>query len=124
MQTRARREYAALRGWRIALQVKEIGSGASRRERREKLLEAARRREINVVLVWPLDPLGPVSGRSADDLPGVGAPRRRTRLTDGGAGSDHTDQVQKLYRASVTKAEIARRVRIGRTYVGRIIASN
>src|SRR5947208_9314892 len=39
-------------GWRITLQVKEIGSGASQRERREKLLEAARRREIDVVLVW------------------------------------------------------------------------
>jgi hypothetical protein len=38
------REYATRRGWRIALQVKEIGSGASQRMRREKLLEAARRR--------------------------------------------------------------------------------
>ena len=55
LQTRAMREYAARRGWRIALQVKEIGSGASQRERRETLLEAARRREIDVVLVWRLD---------------------------------------------------------------------
>jgi len=29
MQTRALREYATRRGWTIALQVKEIGSGAS-----------------------------------------------------------------------------------------------
>ena len=43
MQTRALREYATRRGWTIALQVK-IGSGASQRERREQLLEAARRR--------------------------------------------------------------------------------
>ncbi|MGD0263303.1 MAG: recombinase family protein, partial [Verrucomicrobiota bacterium] len=42
MQTRALREYATRRGWTIALQVKEIGSGASQRERREQLLEAAR----------------------------------------------------------------------------------
>ena len=64
MQTRALREYAARRGWRIALQVKEIGSGASQRERREQLLEAARRREIDVVLVWRLDRWG----RSVTDL--------------------------------------------------------
>ena len=64
MQTRALREYATRRGWTIALQVKEIGSGASQRERREQLLEAARRREIDVVLVWRLDRWG----RSVTDL--------------------------------------------------------
>jgi putative DNA-invertase from lambdoid prophage Rac len=64
LQTRAMREYAARRGWRIALQVKEIGSGASQREWREQLLEAARRREIDVVLVWRLDRWG----RSVTDL--------------------------------------------------------
>lgn len=41
LPTRAMREYATRRGWTIALQVKQIGSGASQRERREKLLEAA-----------------------------------------------------------------------------------
>ena len=40
MQSRAMREYAARRGWTIALQVREVGSGAARREAREKLLEA------------------------------------------------------------------------------------
>jgi hypothetical protein len=30
----------------------EVGSGAAERELREKLLAAARRREIDVVLVW------------------------------------------------------------------------
>ena len=64
LQTRAMREYAARRGWTIALQVKEIGSGASQRERREKLLEAAHRREIDMVLVWRLDRWG----RSVTDL--------------------------------------------------------
>src|SRR5450432_2916472 len=64
MQSRAMREYAARRGWTITLQVKEIGSGASQREAREKLLEAARRREIDVVLVWRLDRWG----RSVTDL--------------------------------------------------------
>jgi putative DNA-invertase from lambdoid prophage Rac len=64
MQTRALREYATRRGWKIAMQVKEIGSGASQRERREQLLEVARRREIDVVLVWRLDRWG----RSVTDL--------------------------------------------------------
>jgi len=64
MQSRAMREYAARRGWTIAVQVREVGSGAAKREAREKLLEAARRREIDVVLVWRLDRWG----RSVTDL--------------------------------------------------------
>jgi putative DNA-invertase from lambdoid prophage Rac len=64
LQIRALREYATRRGWTIALQVKEVGSGASERQLREKLLEAARRREIDVVLVWRLDRWG----RSVTDL--------------------------------------------------------
>jgi predicted site-specific integrase-resolvase len=40
MQNRAMREYAARRGWMVALQVREVNSGAARREAREKLLEA------------------------------------------------------------------------------------
>jgi len=51
MQNRALREYAARRGWLVVMQVKEVGSGAAQREAREKLLEAARRREIDGVLV-------------------------------------------------------------------------
>src|SRR5205823_13921607 len=58
MQSRALREYAARRGWTIAVQIREVGSGAVKREAREKLLEAARRREIDVVLVWRLDRWG------------------------------------------------------------------
>ena len=64
MQSRSMREYAARRGWTIAIQVREVGSGAAKREAREKLLEAARRREIDVVLVWRLDRWG----RSVTDL--------------------------------------------------------
>ena len=40
------------------MNVREVGSGATKRETREKLLEAARRREIDVVLVWRLDRWG------------------------------------------------------------------
>src|SRR3954468_23146210 len=64
MQSRAMREYAARRGWTIAVNVREVGSSATMREAREKLLEAARRREIDVVLVWRLDRWG----RSVTDL--------------------------------------------------------
>jgi hypothetical protein len=64
MQCRAMREYAVRRGWTIAMQVKEVGSGATQRQLREKLLDAARRREIDVVVVWRLDRWG----RSVTDL--------------------------------------------------------
>src|SRR6266545_4010601 len=64
MQSRAMREYAARRGWTITAQVREVGSGAAKREAREKLLDAARRREIDLVLVWRLDRWG----RSVTDL--------------------------------------------------------
>jgi DNA invertase Pin-like site-specific DNA recombinase len=64
MQNRAMWEYAARRGWTIALQVREVSSGATKREARKKVLEAARRREIDLVLVWRLDRWG----RSVTDL--------------------------------------------------------
>jgi putative DNA-invertase from lambdoid prophage Rac len=171
MQTRALREYAARRGWTIALQVKEIGSGASQRERREQLLEAARRREIDVVLVWRLDRWG----RSVTDLLatlqelahlGVGfvsltealdlttpagramagllaifsefereilrervraglahARQNGQRLGRPATAALHTAEIRKLYRAGVSKSEIARRVQIGRTSVRRILGA-
>src|SRR5215469_10794528 len=64
LQMRAMREYAAKRGWTIAAQIKEVGSGASARELRERLVAAARRRDIDAVLVWRLDRWG----RSLVDL--------------------------------------------------------
>lgn len=64
LQLHAMRDYAAKRGWTIAAQIKEVGSGASQRELRTTLIAAARRREIDVVLVWRLDRWG----RSVADL--------------------------------------------------------
>jgi DNA invertase Pin-like site-specific DNA recombinase len=64
LQIRTMREYAAKRGWEIAVQIKEVGSGAVERELRQKVMAAARRREIDVVLVWRLDRWG----RSLADL--------------------------------------------------------
>jgi len=48
----AMREYVVRRGWRVAIEVKEVGSGALQRPKREILLAAARRRELDAILVW------------------------------------------------------------------------
>lgn len=169
LQIRALREYAIRRGWTIALQVKEVGSGASERHLRERLLEAARRREIDVVLVWRLDRWGrsvadllatlqelehlgvgfvsltealdltTPAGRAMAALLAVFAEFEREilreRVRAGLAHARQTGQrlgrpqtaalqagkVRRLYRAGVSKAEIARRLQIGRTSVRRIL---
>ena len=64
MQLSAMRSYARKRGWTVALEVKDVGSGVTARPSREKLIETARRREIDSVLVWRLDRWG----RSLVDL--------------------------------------------------------
>lgn len=64
MPMRALREYAATRGWTVAEECKEVGSGAGARAMRRRLIDGARRREIDVVLVWRLDRWG----RSVADL--------------------------------------------------------
>jgi len=64
LQRHALRDYVVRRGWTIAVEIKEVGSGTSVRELRQKLLEAARRRDIDVVVVWRLDRWG----RSMADL--------------------------------------------------------
>jgi len=170
MQIRAMHEYASKRGWTVAVQVKEVGSGASQRQLREELLGAARRREIDAVLVWRLDRWG----RSLQDLVttleelnhlGVGfvsltealdlttptgramagllsvfaaferdvlrervraglaeARRMGKRLGRPLTAGLQSNQVRKLHRAGISKAEIARRLSIGRTSVRRILA--
>jgi len=171
MQNRVLREYAAKRGWAIALQVKEVGSGAAQRQLREKLLAAARRRDIDVVLVWRLDRWGrsvadlvstlqelehlgvgfvsltealdltTPSGRAMAGLLAVFAQFEReilrervraglaharqngTRLGRPQTAALQTGQVRKLYRAGISKSEIARRLEIGRTSVRRILAA-
>ncbi len=54
LHCRAMCDYAARRGWTVTIDVKEVGSGVSIRELRQKLLDAARRRDIDVVVVWRL----------------------------------------------------------------------
>ena len=169
MQVRAMREYAAKRGWAVTVQVKEIGSGASQRQLREQLLDAARRGEIDVVLVWRLDRWGrslPDLVTTLEDLNhlGVGfvsltealdlttptgramagllsvfaafehhvlrervrAGLAEARLNGKRLGRPvtaglHASEVRKLHRSGVSKADIARRLGIGRTSVRRIL---
>ena len=64
LQLSTMRDYAKKRSWAVAVEVKDVGSGATTRPQREKLIEAARRREIDLVLVWRLDRWG----RSLVDL--------------------------------------------------------
>ena len=163
------REYALQRGWTIALEVKEVGRGVSQRELRQALIAAARRREIDVVLVWRLDHWGrsvadllrtlqelqhlgvgfvsltealdltTPAGRAMAGLLAVFAEfereilRERVRAGLAHAREQgkhlgrpqtaalHASQVWKLYRDDVSKAEIARRLKIGRASVCRIL---
>lgn len=64
MQLSALRSYARERSWTVVVEVKDVGSGATTRPLREKLIETARRREIDSVIAWRLDRWG----RSLVDL--------------------------------------------------------
>ena len=64
MQLDRMKEYIVHRGWTLAVEVEEVGSGAKTRPKREQLLGMAKRREIDAILVWKLDRFG----RSLADL--------------------------------------------------------
>jgi putative DNA-invertase from lambdoid prophage Rac len=64
MQVEAMSAYLKNRDWVATKQIEDIGSGAKERSGRESLLMAARRREIDAILVWRLDRWG----RSVADL--------------------------------------------------------
>lgn len=63
-QLDALREYANRRGWIVAQEVAEVGSGAKSRPKREALMAAARARTIDAIAVAKLDRWG----RSLPDL--------------------------------------------------------
>jgi putative DNA-invertase from lambdoid prophage Rac len=58
LQLAAMRDYVAKRGWKTAVEIQEVGSGAISRPKREELLKAARRRELDRIVVWRLDRWG------------------------------------------------------------------
>lgn len=64
LQLSAMREHAERRGWIVARIVQDVGSGVRDRPKREDLMRAARRRELDLILVWRLDRWG----RSLVDL--------------------------------------------------------
>ena len=64
LQLSAMREHAERRGWSVVLDVEDVGSGVRDRPKRDDLMRAARRRELDLILVWRLDRWG----RSLVDL--------------------------------------------------------
>jgi putative DNA-invertase from lambdoid prophage Rac len=67
LQRDAMTAYAQQRRGSIVLTVEDIGSGVSERRQRDTLMRAARRREIDAIVVWRLDRWG----RSLADLVGT-----------------------------------------------------
>ena len=169
LQLKAMREYAKKRGWNVALQIKEVGSGAKTRPRREELLKAARRREVDVIIVWRLDRWGrsladlvttlrelsdvgigfvslneaidltTPSGRALAGMLAVFAEFERDILRERvkagiaqarekgkrhgrpATAAKQSAHVKQLFKKGVSKSEIARRLKIGRTSVIRIL---
>ncbi|HAU1598910.1 TPA: helix-turn-helix domain-containing protein [Legionella pneumophila] len=170
MQIEAMKKYARARDWQIEIEVAEIGSGAKdSRPQREELINQAKRRQIDVIIVWKLDRWG----RSVNDLfhtlnelniLGVGfisltealdlttATGRamagllaifaefereilRERVKAGIAhartkGKNHgrpptasllSEKIKELDRQGMSKSEIARQLKIGRTSVRRAL---
>ena len=170
LQVRLLRAYVRQRGWTVVLQIRDVGSGASDRPLREQLMQAARRREVDAILVWRLDRWGrsladlvltlkelselgvgfisltealdltTPTGRALAGLLAVFAEFEREilreRVKAGIAqarkeGRPHgrpptarrkARRIKRLYARGVSKAEIARRLKLGRTSVRRILS--
>jgi putative DNA-invertase from lambdoid prophage Rac len=171
LQREAMQSYANVRGWIIVRDVAEVASGATVRPQREELLRAARRRDLDMVLVWRLDRWGrslpdlidslqeltalsvgfvsltealdltTPAGRAMAAMLAVFAEferevlRERVRAGIAQArkeGKAHgrprtaslqVDSVRRLHAQGISKAEIARRLGIGRASVQRILHS-
>jgi len=169
LQLKAMRAYAKKRGWKVALEIKEVGSGAKTRPQREELLRAARRREVDVIIVWRLDRWGrsladlvttlkelaevgigfvslteaidltTPSGRALAGMLAVFAEFERDILRERvkvgiaqardegrshgrpATASKQASEVKKLFKKGLSKSEIAKRLKIGRTSVIRIL---
>lgn len=170
MQLEEMTSYVTNRGWKIVNQISDIGSGVSDRRKREELLQEARRRNIDVIIVWKLDRWGRSlpdlvtslrelndlgvgfisltealdltthTGRAMAGLLSVFAEFEREllseRIKSGIAqakkkGKPHgrpksaalkETKIKKLFKQGLSKSEIARKLKIGRTSVIRILA--
>jgi putative DNA-invertase from lambdoid prophage Rac len=58
LQLKAMRRYIKQQKWKLVKEVEEVGSGANQRPKREELMKAARRREVDAIVVWKLDRWG------------------------------------------------------------------
>jgi len=169
MQTEKIKRYIEDRGWKLVRDLQETASGAKPRPKREELLKSARRREIDVIVVWKLDRWGrsvldlittfnelqeigvgfvsitealdftTAAGKAMAGLLSVFAEFERSLLRERVcAGLEQakqkgtvlgrpktaiskTEEVRKFWREKISKSEIARRLKIHRRSVGRII---
>jgi len=172
LQMQAMRQYVQARQWEVTVAVEEVSSGAVSCPKREQLLKKARRRELDVILVWRLDRWGrsladlitslqelnalgvgfvsltealdmtTPTGRAMAGLLAVFAEFERDilreRVKAGIAqarqqGKPHgrpatvapqKETIQKLHAQGMSKAQIARELRIGRTSVRRLLGES
>jgi len=171
LQLAAIKKYVRTRKWKVVLEVEDVSSGVSERKKREQLMRAARRRDIDTIIVWKLDrwgrslhdlvstlqelsqlDVGFVSLTEAVDLTtpigramagvlavfadferetlrervkaGIAQARKRGRPHGRPqTAAKQSAKVKQLFEQGLPKAEIARRLGIGRTSVIRILAN-
>jgi len=168
---KAMKSLARQRDWKVVMALTEIASGAHDRPDRETILVAARRKQIDAVVVWKIDrwgrslsdlvatlkeltdlgvsfvsvteffDLGTTTGKAMAGMLSVfseferdtlrerikagiaqarkkGRPHGRPRTV-----VQHTGKIHRLYADGMTKAAIARKLKIGRTSVIRILSA-
>jgi putative DNA-invertase from lambdoid prophage Rac len=171
MQISAMREYADRRGWSVVASIEDVGSGAKDRPKRKELEKLAKRRQLDVILVWRLDrwgrslsdlttslrdllaigvefasvteglDLSTPTGRAMAGMLGVFAEFERDvlreRVLAGLAAAkkkgktlgrpatvrDQSETIRQLSSEGLNKAQIAKRLNIGRASVFRALAS-
>jgi putative DNA-invertase from lambdoid prophage Rac len=169
LQVKAMRQYARRRSWKVVKAVEDVGSGASERPQREELIKAARRRQIDAILVWRLDRWGrslldligslqelstlgvgfvslcealdltTPSGRALAGMLAVFAEFEREILRERvkagisqarARGQPHgrppivkarSAEIKRLFDGGFSKREIAKRLKVGRTSVRRVL---
>jgi putative DNA-invertase from lambdoid prophage Rac len=165
LQVKAMRQYARRRSWKVVKAVEDVGSGASERPQRAELIKAARRRQIDAILVWRLDRWGrslldligslqelstlgvgfvslcealdltTPSGRALAVFAEFEREILRERVKAGIAqararGQPHgrpptvrarSAEIKRLFARGLSKREIAKRLKVGRTSVRRVL---